>query len=181
MLFFDEIDSLVPLRDRYSLADSGARVVNALLTELDGVGDRSGIYVVGATNRPDIIDPAIRRPGRLGTSIYVGLPTPLQRADILRTLYRNGIPSDAPPDLALLDRVARDARCEGFSGADLGNLLQAAGKSCLRRVLTAGVLTTATAADSRMPVGITGADWECALCEIKPSVKDMHRYEALAE
>ncbi|KAL2174239.1 P-loop containing nucleoside triphosphate hydrolase protein [Thermothelomyces heterothallicus CBS 202.75] len=218
ILFFDEMDALVPKRDD-SLSDASARVVNTLLTELDGVGDRSGIYVIGATNRPDIIDEAIRRPGRLGTSIYVGLPSPDDRVDILRTLYRNTVAearkettakakaaaataagdvdmpdaSSAPPggaaapigtDEAVLEKVARDVRCTGFSGADLGNLMQAAAQACLERAYLvrkrgpagagagAGAAGTAAAVE---PV-ITMEDWEKALTEVKPSVKDADKY-----
>ncbi|KAH8907320.1 AAA-domain-containing protein [Coniochaeta sp. PMI_546] len=169
ILFFDEMDALMPKRDD-SLSDASARVVNTLLTELDGVGDRSGIYVVGATNRPDMIDPAIRRPGRLGTSVYVGLPSADERVDILRTLYRNTIPADgqASTPAEVLEAVARDGRCDGFSGADLGNLMQSAAQSCLERVYGSG----------EEPV-INMADWERALQEVKPSVKDMRKYESL--
>ncbi|MDB5910435.1 MAG: hypothetical protein JWP34_4549, partial [Massilia sp.] len=157
ILFFDEMDALMPKRDD-SLSDASARVVNTLLTELDGVGDRSGIYVVGATNRPDMIDPAIRRPGRLGTSVYVGLPSADERVDILRTLYRNIIPADAADHevrrvpAEVLEAVARDKRCDGFSGADLGNLMQSAAQSCLERVYGSG----------EEPV-IGMADWDRAL------------------
>lgn len=170
ILFFDEMDALMPKRDD-SLSDASARVVNTLLTELDGVGDRSGIYVVGATNRPDIIDPAIRRPGRLGTSVYVGLPSADERVDILKTLYRNTIPADSVgtrTPAPVLEQVARDSRCDGFSGADLGNLIQAAAQSCLERLYGSGV----------EPV-ISMEDWERALQEVKPSVKDIRKYESL--
>lgn len=178
ILFFDEMDALVPKRDD-SLSDASARVVNTLLTELDGVGDRSGIYVIGATNRPDIIDEAIRRPGRLGTSIYVGLPSAEDRVDILRTLYRNTIRTKqvelseekSKAKEVELEKVAMDLRCTGFSGADLGNLMQAAAQACLERaylVKTKGV--------DVVPV-ITMEDWEAALREVKPSVKDPEKYE----
>ncbi|KAK4101502.1 AAA-domain-containing protein [Parathielavia hyrcaniae] len=238
ILFFDEMDALVPKRGD-DLSDASARVVNTLLTELDGVDDRSGVYVVGATNRPDIIDEAIRRPGRLGTSIYVGLPKAGDRVAILGTLYRNTISRarrdmaaaaaavaarerDADVDMtdvavrsaaattktttttnttttsssdigrdghgmpdADLEKVARDTRCEGFSGADLGNLLQAAAQACLERVYLerkeavgdgsagGGGAADAAAVD---PV-ITMEDWEKALQEVKPSVKDMDKYQ----
>ncbi|KAK4180313.1 P-loop containing nucleoside triphosphate hydrolase protein, partial [Triangularia setosa] len=210
ILFFDEMDALVPKRDD-SLSDASARVVNTLLTELDGVGDRSGIYVIGATNRPDIIDEAIRRPGRLGTSIYVGLPGPEDRVDILRTLYRNTITrqqqqqkqqeqaaaaeamdvdnevADQEPEEqeeeADLSQVALDPRCEGFSGADLGNLMQAAAQACLERAYTLKLQQMgqhATAKNGQVgklkkPV-ITREDWEKALTEVKPSVKDAEKY-----
>ncbi|KAM7208633.1 P-loop containing nucleoside triphosphate hydrolase protein [Naviculisporaceae sp. PSN 640] len=187
ILFFDEMDALVPKRDD-SVADASARVVNALLTELDGVGDRTGIYVIGATNRPDIIDEAIRRPGRLGTSIYVGLPSPADRVAILRTLYRNTISKakkvatgSATPavdmsddDITTLERVALDTRCDGFSGADLGNLMHSAAQFCLERAYL-GLGQGGVTAD---PV-ITKDDWERALNEVKPSVKDMDKYAYL--
>ncbi|KAL2015975.1 hypothetical protein VTK56DRAFT_4488 [Thermocarpiscus australiensis] len=211
ILFFDEMDALVPKRDD-SLSDASARVVNTLLTELDGVGDRSGIYVIGATNRPDIIDEAIRRPGRLGTSIYVGLPSAQDRVAILKTLYRNTItkarekrnnnrpPQDTDVDMtdvetaaaatapamgtreADLEKVALDMRCTGFSGADLGNLMQAAAQACLERTYAMrqkarkeGQAAAAAAAVAD-PV-ITMEDWEKALNEVKPSVKDPEKYE----
>jgi ribosome biogenesis ATPase len=167
VLFFDELDALVPRRDD-SQADSTARVVNAMLTELDGVGDRSGIYVVGATNRADLIDAAMRRPGRFDTSLYVGLPTAEERVDILATLFRRQLPS-ASLNLDAARRVALDPRCVGFSGADLGSLLQAAGHSGLRRAMAAAGSGRAVIDDE---------DWEAALRETKPSVKDLHKYEA---
>ena len=64
------------------------RVVNQLLTEMDGVEDRKGVYIMAATNRPDIIDPAVLRPGRLDKIIYVGFPNNDDRADILRALTK---------------------------------------------------------------------------------------------
>ncbi|KAL2135240.1 hypothetical protein VTI74DRAFT_9332 [Chaetomium olivicolor] len=203
ILFFDEMDALVPKRDD-SLSDASARVVNTLLTELDGVGDRSGIYVIGATNRPDIIDEAIRRPGRLGTSIYVGLPSAEDRVDILKTLYRNTVTkarkdaaaargADTDVDMtdatdittpgtreADLERVALDMRCTGFSGADLGNLMQAAAQACLERAYVTKMGNARKGADGEggaavHPV-ITMEDWEKALNEVKPSVKDADKY-----
>ena len=71
VIFFDELDALVPRRDT-SLSESSSRVVNTLLTELDGLNDRRGIFVVAATNRPDMIDPAMLRPGRLDKTIICG-------------------------------------------------------------------------------------------------------------
>ncbi|POS79128.1 AAA family ATPase/60S ribosome export protein Rix7 [Diaporthe helianthi] len=177
ILFFDEMDALVPKRDD-SLSDASSRVVNALLTELDGVGDRSGIYVVGATNRPDCIDPAIRRPGRLGTSVFVGLPTADERVDILRTIYWNTIVSTNEDRHAADERlaaIALDERCKGFSGADLGNLMQAAAQASLERTYYhgGGDISEDTGADSE----ITPHDWEKALNEVKPSVKNDGRYD----
>lgn len=188
ILFFDEMDALAPKRDD-SLSDASSRVVNALLTELDGVGDRGGIYVVGATNRPDCIDPAIRRPGRLGTSVFVGLPTPGDRVDILRTIYRNTIVSGADggsgggskeeeDDLdARLREIALDPRCEGFSGADLGSLMQAAAQASLERIFYHGGGDISMEANVGEADEITAEDWESALREVKPSVKNDGRYD----
>ncbi|MCJ1475354.1 hypothetical protein MMC13_004016 [Lambiella insularis] len=126
VIFFDELDALVPRRDD-ALSESSARVVNTLLTELDGLSSRQGIYVIAATNRPDIIDPAMLRPGRLETLLFVDLPGAEERVEILQTLVRNlGIAFDA--DVAA---VARD--CEGFSGADLESLLRRAGYAAIKR------------------------------------------------
>lgn len=85
VIFFDEFDSLCPKRsDGGDGNNSGTRIVNQLLTEMDGVEERKGVYILAATNRPDIIDPAILRPGRLDTILYVGLPEQSERAEILK-------------------------------------------------------------------------------------------------
>ena len=84
VIFFDELDSLVPKRGGEG-NHSSERVVNQLLTELDGLEDRTGVFVIAATNRPDIIDPAMLRPGRLDKLLYVPLPTKDDRHSILLT------------------------------------------------------------------------------------------------
>ena len=92
IIFFDELDALVPRRGDSSGSAGGtestSRVVNTLLTELDGIDKKSkeGIYVIAATNRPDIIDPAMLRPGRLDTTLYVGLPSPEERVEVMKAL-----------------------------------------------------------------------------------------------
>ena len=156
VIFFDELDALVPRRDD-TLSEASARVVNTLLTELDGLGSsRQGIYVIAATNRPDIIDPAMMRPGRLETLLFVNLPNEDERVDILRTLVRNlSIEFDDA-----LQALARS--CEGFSGADLGSLLRRAGYSAIRRRDT-----------------IKLEDFFAAKKEIRPSVVDLKKYERL--
>ncbi|KAI0396001.1 putative AAA family ATPase/60S ribosome export protein Rix7 [Xylariaceae sp. FL0594] len=164
IVFFDELDALVPRRDANG-TDSSARVVNMLLTELDGMSNRSGVYVIGATNRPDMIDPAILRPGRLGTNIFVDLPSADGRVEILKTRIRRMLPSYAHYDV--LEAVARDSRCQGFSGADIENLHAAAAKSAMRRMIRSGGANDI--ADTLLP-----EDWERALNETKPSVSDSH-------
>lgn len=156
VIFFDELDALVPRRDD-TLSEASARVVNTLLTELDGLGSsRQGIYVIAATNRPDIIDPAMLRPGRLETLLFVNLPSPLERVEILQTLVRN-LPIEFNDDLR---RVAEE--CEGYSGADLGSLLRRAGYMAIKR---------------RDIIKLE--DFIAAKSFIRPSVTDMKKYEKL--
>ncbi|KAJ6036094.1 hypothetical protein N7540_000373 [Penicillium herquei] len=155
VIFFDELDALVPRRDD-ALSEASARVVNTLLTELDGLGTRQGIYVIAATNRPDIIDPAMLRPGRLETLLFVNLPSPLERAEILQTLVRN-LPIEFNDDLR---RLAEE--CEGFSGADLGSLLRRAGYSAIKRRDTIKI-----------------DDFVAARSFVRPSVTDLKKYEKL--
>ncbi|KAF9195447.1 hypothetical protein BGZ51_000021 [Haplosporangium sp. Z 767] len=131
VIFFDELDALCARRDD-SQSEASARVVNTLLTELDGMENRSAVYVIAATNRPDIIDPAMLRPGRLDKLLYVQLPTMEERLDILQTLSKK-TPLGPNVNMAM---VASDERCENFSGADLASLVREAGMSALRSTLT---------------------------------------------
>ncbi|KAK1253901.1 hypothetical protein MKX07_001978 [Trichoderma sp. CBMAI-0711] len=168
ILFFDEIDSLVPRRDNAS-TDAGVRVVNALLTELDGAQDRSGIYVMGTTNRPDMIDAAMLRPGRLSVRLFVDLPTPEERVDILRAIYKTAHASASEAELARLPAVALDPRCNDFSGADLGGLHIKAAECALRKFM----LGKKTARE------IDEEDWEYALENTRCSVLNPESYRKL--
>lgn len=85
-------------------------MVNTLLTELDGLNDRKGVYMVAATNRPDIIDPAMIRPGRLDHQLFVALPSPSERNEILRTLTKK---TPLAPDVDLR-HIAEDSRARNF-------------------------------------------------------------------
>ena len=155
IIFFDELDALVPRRDD-TLSESSARVVNTLLTELDGLSSRAGIFVIAATNRPDIIDPAMLRPGRLETPLFVDLPEAAERVEILQALSRN-------ISLPFSDDIAAVARsCEGYSGADLGSLLRQAGYAAIRRN------------DS-----IKIEDLVTARGKVRPSVTDRKKYDRL--
>lgn len=88
VIFFDEFDALCPKRTDSSEGSASSRVVNQLLTEMDGVEGRNGVFLMAATNRPDIIDPAVIRPGRLDKILYVGLPDVQDRLDILRAITK---------------------------------------------------------------------------------------------
>ncbi|KAG9306558.1 hypothetical protein G9A89_004755 [Geosiphon pyriformis] len=130
VIFFDELDALCPRRDE-SKSESSSRIVNTLLTELDGLENRKQVYVIGATNRPDIIDPAMLRPGRLDKLLYVELPTPSERYEILKTLTKK---TPLAPDVDLKE-IAENPLCEGFSGADLASLIREAAIAALRSTL----------------------------------------------
>lgn len=186
VIFFDELDALVPHRDD-SNSESSSRVVNTLLTELDGVGDRNGIFVVAATNRPDMIDSAMLRPGRLDKQLMVELPTPDERVLILQTVTRT-TPLGADVDL---HGIAHDERCRNFSGADLAALTREAAVLALkavlkeRRLLSKEQQAAAQAADAeKMPViTVSSSDFEAAFTKVKPSVSDRDRakYKRISE
>ncbi|KAJ6441746.1 ribosome biogenesis ATPase RIX7 [Purpureocillium lavendulum] len=166
ILFFDEMDSIVPPRNNSS-TDSGARVVNALLTELDGAQDRTGIYVIGTTNRPEMIDEAMLRPGRLSVQLLVDLPTPTERVDILRAVYRTNHEGATQHELDPLAAVALDPRCDHFSGADLSGLHTKAAEHALTKWLASG---------GSGPQVIDAADWQYALANTRASVRDPNSY-----
>ena len=116
------MDALCPRRDG-SNGSSGAteRVVNQMLTEMDGTGESNrGVIVIGATNRPDMVDPAMLRPGRLGLLMYVPLPDAVARANIVKTLIRK----TAHDPLLDVARLGRET--PRFSGADLACLVRSA-------------------------------------------------------
>lgn len=114
-------------------------MVNTLLTELDGLDARKSVYVIAATNRPDMIDPAMVRPGRLDKLLYVDLPTPHERAEIVRTMTRK-VPlavvegNTREQALKSVENFVRD-NCDGYSGADLAALVREAGVIALKRTL----------------------------------------------
>ncbi|KAI0656430.1 AAA-domain-containing protein [Cubamyces menziesii] len=183
VIFFDELDALVPRRDD-SMSESSARVVNTLLTELDGLDARKSVYVIAATNRPDMIDPAMCRPGRLDKLLYVDLPTADERAEIVRKMTRKvPLAGDAVATQHTIDTLVRE-RCEGYSGADLAALVREAGVSALKRTL--GALDAIDAAESGVPqeeqrVLVSADDFALALDKVQPSVSVAQRrkYEAL--
>jgi transitional endoplasmic reticulum ATPase len=130
VLFFDELDSIAKARGT-SAGDSGGsdRVLNQILTEMDGMNAKKNVFVIGATNRPDQIDPALLRPGRLDQLVYIPLPDDPSRLAILKaTLRKSPIASDV--DLAYLAKVTK-----GFSGADLTEICQRACKLAIRECI----------------------------------------------
>ncbi|KAH8602629.1 P-loop containing nucleoside triphosphate hydrolase protein [Bisporella sp. PMI_857] len=134
VLFFDEFDSIAPKRGHDSTGVTD-RVVNQLLTQMDGAEGLSGVYVLAATSRPDLIDPALLRPGRLDKSLICDLPNFEDRVDILRALGRKLRLSEEviSGSEGGLEEIAR--RTEGYSGADLQALVSNAQLEAIHDVL----------------------------------------------
>lgn len=185
VIFFDELDALVPRRDD-SLSESSSRVVNTLLTELDGLESRVQTYVIAATNRPDMIDPAMCRPGRLDKLLYVDLPKPDERLEILKTITSKTPLSDEV-DLQI---IAHDEKLEGFSGADLAALVREAAVLALRETIlfhnshpaTTGAPVKKSKKDQEEGVKVTvmHSHFVAALSKIQPSVSAQQRRKYLS-
>jgi len=154
IVFIDEIDAIAGERDED--ADMENRVVAQLLTLLDGLEARGQVIVIGATNRVDTVDPALRRGGRFDREIEIGVPDETGRREIL-DVHTRGMPLDDDVDL---DRIA--ARTHGFVGADVHTLATEAAMHALRR--------------TRDEPTVSGADFEAALRAVEPSA--MREYVA---
>jgi transitional endoplasmic reticulum ATPase len=129
VLFFDELDSIAKSRGGDLGGDAGGaadRVINQILTEMDGMGAKKNVFIIGATNRPDIIDSAILRPGRLDQLIYIPLPDQDSRICILKASLRK-TPVSKEVDIKYLAELTK-----GFSGADLTEICQRAVKLAIR-------------------------------------------------
>jgi transitional endoplasmic reticulum ATPase len=163
IIFFDEIDSIVPRRG--GRFDSGVtdRIVNQLLTEMDGLERLEGVVVIAATNRPDIIDPALLRPGRFDRLIYVPPPDEKARLEILKVHTRR---MPLAEDVDLLE-IAK--KTEGYTGADLAAVCKEAALAALR--------------EAGKPTKVTKKHFEQALQIVKPSVtkEDVEKYKRIAE
>lgn len=136
ILFFDELDSIAVKRGN-SVGDAGGtpdRVLNQLLTEMDGINAKKTVFVIGATNRPDIIDPAMLRPGRLDQLIYIPLPDASSRLEIFRANLHKA------PMSRHVDLPAMAASTDGFSGADIKEICQRACKLAVREVVQKSTL-----------------------------------------
>jgi len=164
IIFIDELDSLVPARGG-GLGEPQVteRVVNTILSEMDGLEELQNVVVIGATNRPTLIDPALLRPGRFDELIYVGTPDTAGRRRILAIHSRN-MPLAEDVDLESLAK-----RTERFTGADLEDLVRRAGLTALRRGIDEGKVTM--------------ADFEVALGETRASVTPemLEEYERIQQ
>ncbi|KAM9345201.1 nuclear valosin-containing protein-like isoform 2-T2 [Symphorus nematophorus] len=186
VIFFDEIDALCPRRSGH---ESGAsvRVVNQLLTEMDGLETRRQVFIMAATNRPDIIDPAILRPGRLDKTLYVGLPPAADRHAILLTVTKGGTKPQLEQDVCL-EEIAFDERCDCFTGADLTALVREASVNALRAYLKSQHSSASSSghtysSGSVADIRVSRQNFEDAFKKVRPSVskKDQRTYEQLRE
>ncbi len=158
VIFFDEMDSLVPRRG-LGFADSGVteRVISQLLTEMDGIVTLEDIVVIAATNRPDIVDPAVLRPGRFDRLIYVPQPDESSRVEIFK-IYTKDMPLTKDVDLANLAAITKN-----HSGADINSLCREAAMYALRKDVNAKQVTL--------------TDFQEAMKRIGPSVTpDMEKW-----
>ncbi len=164
VIFLDEIETLIPRRDMLDDSSGVAhRVTSTLLAEMDGIEELRDVIVIGATNRPDMMDPSALRPGRFDRLIYVPPPDEKGRLQILK-IYTRKMPLAQDVDLAKLA-----AMTEGYSGADLESLCREAGLAALRRSPDAEV--------------VTWADFQEALNLVKPSITPqmLKEYEKISE
>jgi transitional endoplasmic reticulum ATPase len=163
VIFIDEIDAIAPKRNEV-FGEVEKRVVGQLLTLMDGLRARGQIVVVAATNRPDAIDPALRRPGRFDREIGLHAPDYQGRIEILR-IHSRDMPLANDVDLATLARIT-----PGFVGADLAALCRESAMSALRRTFPRAVLTSGSIpTDHLLALTVTAADFEDALKGIEPS------------
>jgi transitional endoplasmic reticulum ATPase len=164
IIFIDELDSLVPARGGgMGEPQVTERVVNTILAEMDGLEELNNVVLIGATNRPNLIDPALLRPGRLDELIYVGTPDTAGRRRIL-AIHTEDMPLASDVDLESLAQ-----RTERFTGADLEDLVRRAGLTALRRGLDADKVTM--------------ADFESALNDTRASVtaEMLEEYERIQD
>jgi transitional endoplasmic reticulum ATPase len=150
LVFLDEVDALAPTRGQATDGGTTDRVVAALLTELDGVESLRDVVVIGATNRPDLIDPAMLRPGRLERLVFVPPPDAEARTAILRASSKR-VPLADDVDLVVLG-----ARTEGYSAADCAALVREAALTAMRESMEAATVTL--------------AHLEAALATVRPSL-----------
>jgi transitional endoplasmic reticulum ATPase len=163
IIFIDEVDSIAPKREEVT-GEVEKRVVSQLLTLMDGMKSRGKVVVIAATNRPDSIDPALRRPGRFDREIEIGIPDATGRKDIL-DIHTRGMPLE---DKVNLEQIARVTH--GFVGADLEILAKEAAMRSLRRILPdIDLEEEKIPAEVLQKIVITESDFKDALKEVRPS------------
>ncbi|MBO8180908.1 MAG: CDC48 family AAA ATPase [Archaeoglobus sp.] len=176
VIFFDEIDSLAPRRGGIGDSHVTERVVSQLLTELDGLEELKDVVVIAATNRPDMIDPALLRPGRLERHIYIPPPDKKARVEIFK-IHLRGKPLADDVDI---EKLAE--KTEGYSGADIEAVCREAGMLAIRELIKPG-MSREEAKEAAKKLKIENRHFEEALKKVKPSLtkEDVEKYEKLIE
>ena len=163
IIFIDEIDSIAPKREEVS-GDVEKRVVSQLLTLMDGLKSRGKLVVIGATNRPNALDPALRRPGRFDREIEIGIPDDRGRLEILQ-IHTRGMPLTEDVNIESIAKVTH-----GFVGADLEALSKEAAMRSLRRILPEiNMEQSKIPAETLNKIKVTNNDFQEALRDIQPS------------
>ncbi len=163
IIFIDEIDSIAPKRAEVS-GDVEKRVVSQLLTLMDGIKSRGKLVIIGATNRPNAIDPALRRPGRFDREIEIGIPDEQGRLEIMQ-IHARGMPLTEDVDLTSIAHITH-----GFVGADLEALSKEAAMRSLRRILPEINLDQPKIpAELLNKIKVTKQDFDEALRDVQPS------------
>ncbi|MEM3567151.1 MAG: AAA family ATPase, partial [Thermoplasmata archaeon] len=163
IIFIDEIDSIAPKRDDIK-GEVETRVVAQLLALMDGLKSRGRVVVIGATNRPNALDPALRRPGRFDREIELGIPNRDARLEILQ-IHTRGMPLAEDVDLAALADLTH-----GYSGADLAALVKEAGMKALRRILpNIDLESEKIPVQTLNSIKVTKEDFIAAFREMEPS------------
>lgn len=189
ILMFDEMDSIAKARGSGGpgSSEAGDRVINQILTEIDGVGARKNVFCIGATNRPDILDPAVIRPGRLDQLIYIPLPDLKSREAIFKACLRK---APLAPDVSI-GVLARSTH--GFSGADITEICTSASKLAIREAIlaeeerlkrvTAGEIEEDEGKADPKDMVITKSHFNFAMSRARRSVseKDLALFEEFAE
>merc|ERR1712066_825150 len=175
VLFFDELDSIGTARGGGGgdAGGAGDRVMNQLLTEIDGVGVKKNVFFVGATNRPELLDDALLRPGRLDQLIYIPLPDRPARQGILESTLKKS-PIAPNVSLAFLAELT-----DGFSGADLAELCQRAAKAAIRDAIAADELKTDDdmAVDAASEIGRKHFEEAMAGARRSVAITDLAKYD----
>ncbi|AEH23728.1 CDC48 family AAA ATPase [Pyrococcus yayanosii] len=166
IIFIDEIDAIAPARGAVEGERVTDRLINQLLTEMDGIEENSGVVVIAATNRPDILDPALLRPGRFDRLILVPAPDERARLEIFRVHTRN-MPLAKDVNLEELAK-----KTEGYTGADIAALVREAALNAMRRVLLTLPKRLVEEENEEFlgKLVVTRKDFEEALKRVKPSV-----------
>jgi transitional endoplasmic reticulum ATPase len=176
VLFFDEIDSLAPRRGGIGDSHVTERVVSQLLTELDGLEELKDVVVIAATNRPDIVDPALLRPGRIERHIFIPAPDLKSRKEIFK-IHTRGMPLAEDVNLDELAEMS-----EGYSGADIEAVCREAGMLAIREKLITG-LSKEDVNKIAKEIKITKEHFEKAMEKIRPSLtkEDLERYRKIVK